>query len=121
MGAAEVVLGRLADGQIVIIDGGMGSELQAEGVPMDALAWSARANLDQPDVVQRVHEAYIRVGAEVIIANTFAAGRAALGRPGSAAASPRPTATPSARRCAPAMRPRPARWWWPGRCRRSAR
>ena len=78
MGAADIVLRRLADGEIVIIDGGMGSQLQAEGVPMDEVAWSARANLDQPDVVQRVHEAYIRAGAEVIIANTFAASRAAL-------------------------------------------
>ena len=78
MGVAEVLSGRLADGELVIIDGGMGSQLQAEGVPMDHLAWSARANLEQPEVVQRVHEAYIRAGAEVIIANTFAASRAAL-------------------------------------------
>ena len=78
MGVAEVILGRLADGELVIIDGGTGTQLQAEGVPMDDLAWCARANLEQPDVVQRVHEAYIRAGAEVIIANTFAASRAAL-------------------------------------------
>ena len=78
MGVADLIFGRLADGEVVIIDGGMGSQLQAEGVPMDEVAWSARANLDQPDVVQRVHEAYIRTGAEVIIANTFAASRAAL-------------------------------------------
>ncbi|HYA50783.1 MAG TPA: homocysteine S-methyltransferase family protein, partial [Streptosporangiaceae bacterium] len=76
MGVAENVLGRLADGELVIIDGGMGSQLQAEGVPMDEVAWSARANLDHPDVVQRVHEEFIRAGAEVIIANTFAASRA---------------------------------------------
>jgi S-methylmethionine-dependent homocysteine/selenocysteine methylase len=78
MGVAEGVLGRVADGELVIIDGGMGSQLQAEGVPMDDVAWSARANLDQPDAVQRVHEEYIRAGAEVIIANTFAASRAGL-------------------------------------------
>ena len=78
MGAVEVIFGRIADGELVIIDGGTGSQLQAEGVPMDDVAWSARANLDQPEVVQRVHEAYIRAGAEVIIANTFAANRAAM-------------------------------------------
>jgi homocysteine S-methyltransferase len=78
MGVAEVVSGRLAEGELVIIDGGMGSQLQAEGVPMDEVAWSARANLERPDVVQGVHEAYIRAGAEVIIADTFAASRAAL-------------------------------------------
>jgi S-methylmethionine-dependent homocysteine/selenocysteine methylase len=78
MSVTEVLSGRLAGGEVVIIDGGTGSQLQAEGVPMDDLAWSARANLEQPEVVQRVHEAYIRAGAEVIIANTFAASRAAL-------------------------------------------
>jgi S-methylmethionine-dependent homocysteine/selenocysteine methylase len=78
MSVAEAVFGRLADRGIVIIDGGMGSQLQAEGVPMDHVAWSARANLEQSDVVQRVHEEYIRAGAEVIIANTYASSRAAL-------------------------------------------
>jgi S-methylmethionine-dependent homocysteine/selenocysteine methylase len=78
MSVAGEISGRLAAGELVIIDGGMGSQLQAEGVPMDEVAWSARANLEQPDVVQRVHEAYIRAGAEVIIANTFATSRAAL-------------------------------------------
>ena len=78
MSVAEAVFGRIADGELVIIDGGTGTQLQAEGVPMDELAWSARANLEQPDVVQHVHEEYIRAGAEVIIANTYASSRAAL-------------------------------------------
>jgi S-methylmethionine-dependent homocysteine/selenocysteine methylase len=78
MSVAAEIAGRLAGGDVVIIDGGTGTQLQAEGVPMDVEAWSGRANLEQPDAVQRVHEAYIRAGAEVIIANTFAASRAAL-------------------------------------------
>jgi S-methylmethionine-dependent homocysteine/selenocysteine methylase len=78
MSVAEEITGRLADGDVVIIDGGTGSQLQAEGVPMDDETWCGRANLEQPEAVQRVHEAYIRAGAEVIITNTFAASRAAL-------------------------------------------
>lgn len=78
MGVADIIFDRLADGELVIIDGGTGSQLQAEGIPMDDVAWSARANLERPDVVQHVHETYIRAGAEVIIANTYAASRAAL-------------------------------------------
>jgi S-methylmethionine-dependent homocysteine/selenocysteine methylase len=78
MNVAEAIFGRFARGELVIIDGGTGTQLQAEGVPMDDVAWSARANLEQPDVVQRVHEEYIRAGAEVIIANSYAASRAAL-------------------------------------------
>ncbi len=78
MGGALDVGRWLAGGGVLVIDGGMGSQLQAEGVPMDELAWSARANLAQPEAVQRVHEEYIRAGAEVVIANTYAANRAAL-------------------------------------------
>jgi|SRR5208282_3801239 len=78
MSPAEDVFGRLDRGELVIIDGGTGTQLQAEGAPMDDVAWSARANLEQADVVQRVHEEYIRAGAEVIIANSYAASRAAL-------------------------------------------
>jgi len=78
MGVTDVLFAGLAAGEVVIIDGGMGTQLQAEGVPMDEMAWSARANLEQPEVVQRVHEAYIRAGAQVIITNTFAASRAGL-------------------------------------------
>ena len=71
---------------------------------MDDVAWSARANLEQPDAVQRVHEEYIRAGAEVIIANTYAASRAALEPAGQAASgggqparSPRRPAGPRGR------------------------
>jgi homocysteine S-methyltransferase len=78
MGEALDVTGRLMAGGVVIVDGGMGSQLQAEGVPMDSLAWSARANVEHPAAVRRVHEEYIRAGAEIIIANTYAANRAAL-------------------------------------------
>ena len=78
MNTAEDIFGRIAGGELVIIDGGTGTQLQAEGVPMDDVAWSARANLERPDMVQRVHEEYIRAGSEVIIANTYAASRAAL-------------------------------------------
>jgi S-methylmethionine-dependent homocysteine/selenocysteine methylase len=82
MSVAEEIAGRLASGDVIIIDGGTGTELQAEGVPMDGDVWSGRANLEQPEVVQRVHEAFIRAGAEVIIANTFATSRAVLGPAG---------------------------------------
>lgn len=59
----------------MIIDGATGTELQARGVPMIEKGWSVRAQLDYPDVLQAVHEDYLRAGASVIITNTFAAGR----------------------------------------------
>ena len=119
MGVADDVLGRLAAGDVVIVDGGTGSQLQAEGVPMDHVAWSARANLEQPDVVQRVHEEYIRVGAEVIIANTYASSRAALepaGLGGRVAEANR-SAVRAAVRAREVAATGPVAW--PARCRRS--
>jgi S-methylmethionine-dependent homocysteine/selenocysteine methylase len=69
---------RLAAGAVVVLDGGMGTELEARGVPMNDGAWCAIANLEHYDTVRAAHEDYIRAGAEVIITNTFAAGRFAL-------------------------------------------
>jgi S-methylmethionine-dependent homocysteine/selenocysteine methylase len=69
---------RIGAGELIIIDGGMGSEIEAQGVPMDDTAWCALANLRHVDVVQDIHEQYIRAGADVIIANTFPAGRVVL-------------------------------------------
>jgi methionine synthase I (cobalamin-dependent) len=82
MTVVEELSRRLADGEVVVIDGGMGTELQARGVPMDDEAWSGVANLTHDHVVQEIHEDYIRAGADVIIANTYAAARLPLERAG---------------------------------------
>jgi homocysteine S-methyltransferase len=78
MATSQDIFGRLADGEVIVIDGGTGTELQAAGVPMDEETWSGRANLEHLALVQAVHEKFVSAGAEVIIANTFAANRAAL-------------------------------------------
>jgi homocysteine S-methyltransferase len=62
----------------VVIDGGMGSELEARGAPMDHEAWCGLANLESPDLVRAIHEDYIAAGADLVIANTFPTNRAAL-------------------------------------------
>lgn len=69
---------RLARGDVVILDGATGTELERRGVPMDVQAWSATANLTHPDVVRGLHEDYIRAGADVVITNTFATARCHL-------------------------------------------
>ena len=67
---------------MLLIDGGMGTELQERGVPMDEVAWSGAAVLSHPDVVREIHEDYIRAGARVIITNTFGSTRQMLGPAG---------------------------------------
>jgi homocysteine S-methyltransferase len=73
---------KIAAGKNVIIDGPMGTELEARGVPMNEKAWSGEAVLSHPHVVQAIHADYIAAGAEVIITNTFAAGHQLLARAG---------------------------------------
>jgi homocysteine S-methyltransferase len=73
---------RLAAGEVVIIDGGMGTELQARGVPMDHDAWCGLANVQNKDLVRQIHEDYIDAGAEVIITNTYPTNRFAMGAGG---------------------------------------
>jgi len=62
-------------GAPVILDGGMGTALEKNGVPMDDKVWSGRAMLTHPDDVRSAHEAFIKAGAEVILTNTFSTAR----------------------------------------------
>ena len=63
------------EGPPLIIDGGMGTQLEKSGVAMDDKVWSALAILSQPEAVRQTHEEFISAGAEVIITNTFSSGR----------------------------------------------
>ena len=63
------------NGPPIIIDGGMGTELERSGVPMDDKIWSGRAILSHPAKVRFIHESFIRAGSEVIITNTFSTAR----------------------------------------------
>src|SRR5438876_1203639 len=67
---------RLATGTPILFDGGMGTQLDAQGVPYERCF--DELNLRQGDLVQAVNPAYIAAGAEVIETNTFAANRVRL-------------------------------------------
>jgi S-methylmethionine-dependent homocysteine/selenocysteine methylase len=69
---------RLDGGEVLILDGAMGTELERRGVPMDDVAWDAAALATHPELVREVHEDYIKAGADVIITNTFATARHVL-------------------------------------------
>lgn len=56
----------------VILDGGMGRELQRRGAPFRQPEWSALALTEAPEAVIAVHAAYIDSGAQVITSNSYA-------------------------------------------------
>tara|TARA_B100000674_G_scaffold204485_1_gene167037 strand:- start:228 stop:1139 length:912 start_codon:yes stop_codon:yes gene_type:complete len=63
---------RLAEGKIIILDGGIGGELQKVGAKMDEGLWCGRCSIDSPNELLKVHQNYIQAGADVITANTYA-------------------------------------------------
>jgi len=57
----------------ILADGAMGTMLHAEGIPFDDCF--DELNRTQPDLVTRIHIAYIEAGAQLIETNTFGANR----------------------------------------------
>ncbi len=45
---------------VMLLDGGMGQELRRRGVQGTNTLWSAYALISAPDIVQAVHEDYIK-------------------------------------------------------------
>ena len=64
---------RFRDPRPILLDGAISSELQRMGVPMSGETWSGLAAITHPDVVRNLHVRYLQAGAEVIMANTYAA------------------------------------------------
>src|SRR6266511_2204413 len=67
----------LADGRVHVLDGAMGTMLYAKGFFLNVCY--DELNLKQPKLVQEVHEAYVRAGAEILETNTFGANPLKLG------------------------------------------
>ncbi len=74
----ETWLNRLLADDIVLLDGGTGSELQRRGVAMNRDAWSGVAAYTHKELLREIHADYIRAGAEIITTNTFATSRFVL-------------------------------------------
>ncbi len=68
----DLIRRKLAVGETIILDGGTGTDIQRRGAPMSGVTWCADANATHLDIVQAAHEDYIRAGADVVTANTFA-------------------------------------------------
>ena len=62
----------MANVSLVLLDGGMGRELQRRGAPFRQPEWSALALSEAPEQVEAVHRAYIEAGAQVITSNSYA-------------------------------------------------
>jgi len=70
--AASAIAEELAAGRVLLLDGATGTELERRGAPMSEAAWCALATASHGALLRAIHEDYIRAGARVITANTFA-------------------------------------------------
>ena len=62
--------------RVLIGDGAMGTELYTRGVGLDVNF--DELNVTRPDLVQSVHQDYVRAGARFLEANTYGASRGRL-------------------------------------------
>lgn len=78
--------------RIMILDGAMGTMIQAQGLPEEAWRGERFAhwpvslkgnndvlNITRPDVIKAIHQAYIDAGADIITTNTFSSQRISQG------------------------------------------
>lgn len=70
---------------VVILDGGLASELEARGADLRDDLWSARLLRDDPELLQQVHRAYLEAGADCIVTASYQASEAGFRRQGSSA------------------------------------
>ncbi len=78
-------MARLAAGEVLILDGAFGTELERMRAISNSPIWSAEILDKQPELVLTVHREYIQAGAEIITTGTFRTTRRALAKVGRAA------------------------------------
>ena len=54
---------KLNAGELILLDGGTGTEIQRKGAPMSGEVWCALATRSHPQILHDVHVDYIDAGA----------------------------------------------------------
>lgn len=63
----------LAINGLLVIDGAMGTELEARGCNLNDKLWSAKVLVENPELIYQVHLDYFRCGADFIITSSYQA------------------------------------------------
>ena len=50
---------------IIILDGALGTELERQGYDVSGRLWSAKYLLENPQIIQDLHEDYVRAGSVI--------------------------------------------------------
>ena len=79
-------LALLDRGSPVLMDGGLATQLEAQGCDINDALWSAGLLLDDPGQVEAAHRAFVEAGAEIVATVTYQASREGFGQRGISAA-----------------------------------
>jgi 5-methyltetrahydrofolate--homocysteine methyltransferase len=80
----ESELGNLLKSRVLVLDGAMGTSIQALGLTASDFGGeeldgcNEQLCLTRPDVIQEIHESFLGVGADMVETNTFGATRVVL-------------------------------------------
>jgi len=77
-GTYENIKSKLVRNEFVLLDGATGTELERRGVPMNPNAWCGPSVAEHSDVLHDIHLDYLKIGCDIITANTFASGPSML-------------------------------------------
>ncbi|CAM5333548.1 homocysteine S-methyltransferase [Streptomyces tanashiensis] len=59
--------------EVLVLDGGLSNQLEAQGCDLSDALWSARLLADGPEQIEAAHTAYVRAGARVLITSSYQA------------------------------------------------
>lgn len=59
--------------EVIILDGALGTELERRGYDVSGRLWSAKYLLESPQIIQDLHEDYVRAGSDIITTSSYQA------------------------------------------------
>ncbi|KAA0967575.1 homocysteine S-methyltransferase [Streptococcus cristatus] len=59
--------------EVIILDGALGTELERQGYDVSGQLWSAKYLLENPQILQDLHEAYVQAGSDIITTSSYQA------------------------------------------------
>ena len=75
-------MGVVTNDQTLVLDGGLATELEADGFDLNHPLWSARVLIETPEAVRAVHARFLAAGADCLISATYQASFPGLRRYG---------------------------------------
>ena len=63
----------LENQDVLILHGALGTELEALGYDISGKLWSAKYLLEEPSIIQEIHETYIAAGADLVTTSSYQA------------------------------------------------